>query len=128
MSNINSDPLISLTVQLKKQYEELDQIVNSLNARPVDCTDAISEQLKQIKRTEAQLLPLREEFRGSHAQLPPSLQEPMDATIDLVKGLMPKLAQLEKATLDSAQKLFPKIQESVRAVQMQNAYRAGRAS
>ena len=118
-----TEPIVALTLQLKQQYEDLDRIIDSLNGGAVDSTDAIGEQLRLIKQTELQLLPLREEFRRTHTKLPGYLKEPTDATIDLVKGLMPKLAQLEKATMESAKRLLPKIQESVRAVQMQKAYR-----
>lgn len=128
MLNTENDPLTTLTLKLKQQYQALDSIVESMNRDSTQSIDLISEQLKVIKETETMLRPLREEFRRTNTKLPPHLQVPTDETIELVKGLMPKLAQLEKATLDSAQRLFPKIQESVRAVQMQNAYQAGRAS
>ena len=128
MLNTENDPLGTLTLKLKQQYQALDSIVESMNRDSSQSIDLISEQLKVIKETETMLRPLREEFRRTNTKLPPHLQVPTDETIELVKGLMPKLAQLEKSTLDSAQRLFPKIQESVRAVQMQNAYQAGRAS
>jgi len=116
------DPLLSLTNTLLQQYQSLNATVDSLNDGPVDSVDEISVQIAAIKKTEEQLLPLREAFRETHPTLPSELKIPTDQTIELVKGLMPKLAQLEKATLESANRLYPKIQESVRAVQMQNAY------
>ncbi len=128
MLNTENDPLVMLTLKLREQYQALDSIVEAMNHDSDQSIDLISEQLKVIKKTETMLRPLREEFRRTNTKLPPHLQEPTDQTIELVKGLMPKLAQLEKTTLDSAQRLFPKIQESVRAVQMQNAYQASRAS
>lgn len=128
MMDNSENPLLALTLQLKQQYQALDSIVDSFSHDTDQSMNSISDQLKLIKQTEETLRPLREEFRAANATVPAVLQIPTEQTIELVKGLMPKLAQLEKQTLDSAKRLFPKIQESVRAVQMQNAYRAGRAS
>lgn len=121
----NDDQLRALTTQLLQQYQTLDAIVDSLNEAPGDSIDEISVQIAAIKETERELLPLRESFRANNDSLPDELSVPTDKTIELVKSLMPKLAQLEKTTLESAQRLFPKIQENVRAVQMKNAYGAG---
>ncbi|QDT11876.1 hypothetical protein [Planctomycetes bacterium K23_9] len=118
--------LHKLTLQLLQQYKLLDQVVDALNEGPAESIDDINEQMLAIKETEKSLLPLREVFRQTNDSLPDELRNPTDETIELVKGLMPKLAQLEKTTLESANRLFPKIQESVRAVQMQNAYGGGR--
>ncbi len=123
LSDKESDLLTELTEQLKQQYQCLDRIVDSMDVHSEPTNEGISEQLKAIKQTESLLVPLREEFRRSGRQLPAHLQQATDETIELIKGLMPKLAQLEKATLESAKRLFPKIQQSVRAVQMRDAYR-----
>ena len=116
-------PLVQLTLQLRQQYQTLDSMVDSMNRTSEVEIEPITQQLTAIQATEEALRPMRETFRKEHDRLPPELEEPNNQTIELLKGLMPKLAQLEKATLDSAKRLFPKIQESVRAVQMQNAYR-----
>ncbi len=119
--------LEELAVRLKRQYQELDRIVEAMSDSSQDSIDAISEQLSTIKQTEAALRPIREEFRSTGDALPAHLQETTSETIEILKGLLPKLGQLEKTTLDSAKRLFPKIQESVRAVKMQSAYGANRA-
>ena len=127
MSSTKHDPLVLLTLRLQEQYQTLDRLVDSMNQSSDVSIEPMSEQVKAIKETEDQLRPLREMFRASGHELPPELNKPNNETIELLKGLMPKLAQLEKSTLESTQRLFPKIQQSVRAVQMQNAYGASRA-
>ncbi|MGB7346353.1 MAG: hypothetical protein WBD20_19195 [Pirellulaceae bacterium] len=128
MSNNENGQLLFLTNQLFQQYQALEGIVDALNLSPESTVDGITVQMKAIKETEQALRPLREEFRRTTDTLPVELQVPTDQTIELVKSLMPKLAQLEKTTLESANRLFPQIQESVRAVQMQNAYGSSRRS
>lgn len=122
MSNTDHNPLLQLTLRLRQQYRDLDRVLDAMNAGSDLMIESISEHMKSIRETEARLHPLREQQRRINAQLPAELQQPTDETIELLKGIMPKLAQLEKATIDSSQRLFPKIQQSVRAVQMQNAY------
>lgn len=123
MSIVEEQTLIDYTVQLKQQYEQLCGIVDSLDNESNRTVEAISDQMKQIKRTEDLLGPLREAYRESNQSVGAELQSITDETIEVVKALMPKLASLEKASVDSLRRLFPKIQGSVRAVQMQNAYR-----
>ncbi|MEO1530036.1 MAG: hypothetical protein AAFX06_31875 [Planctomycetota bacterium] len=114
--------LLELTVQLRNLYRELDQSVDSMQVGSVESLGHIGDKMRLIQEVEHQLGPLREAYQQTNSKLPQSLREPTDQTVDLLKGLLPKLAQLEKATVDSFQRLFPKIQESVRAVKMQNAY------
>ncbi|NND98988.1 MAG: hypothetical protein HKN47_16860 [Pirellulaceae bacterium] len=116
------NPLLELTLQLQQQYQHLDRLLDSITDASSAAIESIGPHMNEIKRTEAALGPLREQFHRTSEQMTPALKNATDETIDLVKGLMPKLAQLEKTTFESAQRLFPKIQESVRAVQMQNAY------
>ena len=122
MSSQPRNALLELTVELRDLYRELDDAVNSMQVGSVEALDQIGDKMKLIQETEGRLGPLREAFQQTNSALPSTLREPTDQTIDLLKGLLPKLAQLEKATIDSFQRLFPKIQESVRAVKMQNAY------
>lgn len=122
MSNQTPDALLDLTLQLRNHYRELDETVDSMQVGSVESLEKIGDKMKLIQATENQIAPLRDSFQQTKSKLPQSLREPTDQTIDLLKGLLPKLAQLEKATVDSFEQLFPKIQESVRAVKMQNAY------
>ncbi|MEL6108566.1 MAG: hypothetical protein AAFU85_21380 [Planctomycetota bacterium] len=122
MSSQPNNALLELTVELRDLYRELDATVDSMQVGSVEALDQIGDKMKLIQATESRLGPLREVFQQTNSTLPGALREPTDQTIDLLKGLLPKLAQLEKATIDSFQRLFPKIQESVRAVKMQNAY------
>lgn len=122
MSSQPRNALLELTVELRDLYRELDDTVNSMQVGSVEALDQIGDKMKSIQETESRLGPLREAFQQTNSAFPSTLREPTDQTIDLLKGLLPKLAQLEKATIDSFQRLFPKIQESVRAVKMQNAY------
>lgn len=125
MSNTDHNPLLQLTLLLRQQYQDLDRVLDAMNAGSDLMIESISEHMKSIRETEAKLHPLREQQRRINTQLPAELKQPTDETIELLKGIMPKLAQLEKTTIDSSQRLFPKIQQSVRAVQMQNAYQTG---
>ena len=115
--------LIDLTSKLKQQYETLDQIIAGLESDSTMSIEAISEKMKEIKQTENMLQPLRASYRDHHDENEGQLKAITDETIEVVKNLMPKLASLEKASVDSLRRLFPKIQGSVRAVQMQNAYK-----
>ncbi|MCA9137418.1 MAG: hypothetical protein KDB00_11685 [Planctomycetales bacterium] len=123
MSIVEEQTLIDLTTQLKQQYEQLCNIVDALDNDSNRNIDAISEQMKPIKRIEELLRPLRDAYRENGDDVGAELQAITDQTIEVVKTLMPKLASLEKASAESLRRLFPKIQGSVRAVQMQNAYR-----
>ena len=122
MSKQTDGAILELTVRLRNLYQELDETVDSMHVGSVESLELIGKKMKAIQDTESQLGPLRESFQQTSAVMPSSLREPTNQTIDLLKGLLPKLAQLEKATIDSFERLFPKIQESVRAVKMQNAY------
>ncbi|MEM8733680.1 MAG: hypothetical protein AAGG44_05645 [Planctomycetota bacterium] len=125
MPSPNSAKLEELTLMLRQQYRALDKIVDGMGEDGALSVDVMGQHLKAIKQTESLLAPIRQEFIESGERLDQLAQEATEETIELVKGLMPKLAQLEKATAESAKRLFPKIQENVRAVQMQNAYQAG---
>ncbi len=115
--------LIQETLLLKQQYEKLAEIVETMRQEQSRDVEPISEQMKCIKDTESRLRPMRESFTRSGKQASKELQRATEATIGLVETLMPKLSELEKASVDSLRRLFPKIQGSVRAVQMQNAYK-----
>lgn len=123
MSSPDEQALMELTLQLKQQYEQLSEIVATIARENGRDVDPISGQMKLIKETESRLRPLREAFSESQRTPSPELQQITADTIDLVKTLMPQLAALEKASVESLRRLFPKIQGSVRAVQMQNAYK-----
>lgn len=125
MPSQNSAKLEELTLMLRTQYRALDKIVDGMGENGDVSVDVMGQHLKAIKKTEALLGPIRQEFLDTGERLDTIAQEATEETIGLVQGLMPKLAQLEKATAESAKRLVPKIQESVRAVQMQNAYQAG---
>jgi MinD-like ATPase involved in chromosome partitioning or flagellar assembly len=125
MPSNDNHSLLELTQRLQQQYEELNAIIDAATTDSPESLQAISEQMQHIKQTEMLLVPLRQEHRRSNADLPAALKKPTDETIELLKSIMPKLAQLEKETIDSSQRLFPRIKESVRAVQMQNAYQTG---
>ncbi|TWU02159.1 hypothetical protein [Stieleria varia] len=122
MSTQIDDALIELTCQLRNQYQELNEIVDQMLQESHFTVDQLSERIKGIKELESRLAPLRDDFRASNSVAPSVIRDPTDETIELVKNLLPKLAQLEKSTVEAANRLFPKIQESVRAVQMQRAY------
>ena len=115
--------LIDLTIELKRQYEALSEIIDAIEREPGRGIEAISQQMKQIKLIEDRLGPLRELYQRDNEHTSGQVKVVTDDTIEAVKTLMPKLAGLEKASVDSLRRLFPKIQGSVRAVQMQNAYR-----
>jgi hypothetical protein len=115
--------LIRETLLLKQQYEQLAEIVETMRQEQSRNVEPISGQMKCIKETESRLRPMREAFTRSGKQASKELKQATEATIRLVETLMPKLAELEKASVDSLRRLFPKIQGSVRAVQMQNAYK-----
>lgn len=126
MSNHDNEALSELTTRLHQQYCELSKIVDSIDEQTLGSVDAIGVQLKTIKETEDELAPMRAEFTRSGMRLSPAMQSATDETIELLKTLLPKLAQLEKSTIESAQRLFPQVRRGVRALQMQNAYAAGR--
>jgi hypothetical protein len=126
---MTSEPrLVELATQLRDQYLELTRIFEGLREDQQQNLDVISVQMAEIKRTEEQLKPLREEYVRDGKTLSPQLKTINDETIVLVKQLMPKLNDLEKASIHSLRRLFPKIQGSVRAVQMQNAYQGNSVS
>ena len=128
MSIRDEQMLLDYTVQLKKQYESLNDIVDALENDSNRNVDTISDQMKQIKHTEDRLRPLREAYQQTHEHADGEIQAVTNQTIEVVKSLMPKLASLEKSSVESLRRLFPKIQGSVRAVQMQNAYRGNNRS
>jgi predicted nucleic acid-binding Zn-ribbon protein len=111
--------------QLLQQYQSLDATIDTLGQSESPSMDDVTSKIAEIKQIEQSLAPIREQYRSEFETLSDDLRRVTDQTIELVTGLMPKLAQLEKATVESANRLFPKIQESVRAVQMQSAYGAG---
>jgi DNA repair exonuclease SbcCD ATPase subunit len=125
MSNNIAESLGSLMNQLLQQYQSLDATIDVMVKTESTSMEGVTSRIAEIKRTEQSLAPLREQYRREFETLSDDLRRVTDQTIELVTGLMPKLAQLEKATVESANRLFPKIQESVRAVQMQSAYGAG---
>ncbi|WP_182868225.1 hypothetical protein [Stieleria mannarensis] len=128
MSPSEEQTLIEYTVRLKQQYERLNEIVDTVGREPGGGVETIGEQMKEIKQTEDVLRPLRQRYQEQHEHASGQIKNLTDETIDVVKSLMPKLAGLEKASVDSLRRLFPKIQGSVRAVQMQNAYRGNNHS
>lgn len=123
MSIHEEQMLIDYTMQLKQQYLDLSRIVESIEGDSSQSVESISDQMNLIKQTESLLGPLREAYQRKNEHASGRVQEVTDETIEVVKSLMPKLANLEKASVDSLRRLFPKIQGSVRAVQMQNAYK-----
>lgn len=124
MPNERETKLLEQTSTLKDLYVKLNAIVDR-NIETNDCSiEKISEQIQQIRAAESVLGPMRDQYQKSGRQLSPQLKSLTDDTIELVKALMPKMAQLEKMTLDAAKRLFPEIHESVRVVQMQSAYGA----
>ncbi len=129
MSNEIDANLMELTVQLRDRYQELNELVDTMIQSSDFSVDRLGGRMNDIRELEESLAPLRETFRQANETVPAALREPTGETIELVKGLLPKLAQLEKSTMEAADRLFPKIQASVRAVQMQRAYGAtGRSS
>ncbi len=125
MPNDLETSLGSLMDQLLQQYQSLDATIDTLGQSESPSMDDVTSKIAEIKQIEQSLAPIREQYRSEFETLSDDLRRVTDQTIELVTGLMPKLAQLEKATVESANRLFPKIQESVRAVQMQSAYGAG---
>ena len=128
MAANNDETFSTLTLQLHQQYVDLNHVIDSMGNEAVESVEDIAIHMKRIKETEAELKPLRDAVVAAGQKLPANLQTATDETIKIVTGLMPKLAMLEKATVESAKRLFPQVQESVRAVQMQNAYSGSRAS
>lgn len=129
MDNTDFHSLDELTLQLRQQYREFSALLDALtqNSERVEIPfDQISQQIKQIKHTESLLIPLRQQFSQSGLELSQRLIDATNETIVIVKSVLPKLEQLEKLTSDSVQRLFPQVRQSVRAVQMQNAYQNSR--
>jgi hypothetical protein len=127
MWNPDEATLMHYTSVLKQQYEELERIVEAIQNESGVGIERIGEQMTEIKQTEQVLRPLREAYLQHHQRPSEPLRALTDETIELVQGLMPKLAELERASADSLRRLFPKIQGSVRGVQMRQAYQANRA-
>lgn len=123
MSPHEEQALIDLTILLKSQYDDLGQIVDAVQSDPNYGVDSITDQMKKIRQTEDRLGPLRTLYRQEKEYAEGKLKAVTDETIETVKTIMPKLAGLEKASVESLRRLFPKIQGSVRAAQMQSAYR-----
>lgn len=124
MSNPNFDEMLDLAFQLKKQYENLNEIIDH-KLESGDCSiEQISEQINGIRATEDALRPMREDLRDRKAKSPDDLQAVTNDTIELMESIMPKLGVLEKETLESAKRLYPEVEQSVRVVQMQQAYGA----
>ncbi|MEO1616787.1 MAG: hypothetical protein AAFV88_13095 [Planctomycetota bacterium] len=120
---VDANELLEQTKTLKRQYEELAELIESFREESHREVDPMNDLMKRIKQTEASLKPLRESFLASGQKVTGTLKEVTDETIEIVKSLMPMLGDLEKSSVDSLRRLFPKIQGSVRAVQMQNAYK-----
>lgn len=124
MSNPHFDAMLELAFQLKKQYESLNEIID-LKIESGDCSiEQISEQINGIRTTEDLLRPMREDLRDRKVKSPDVLQSVTNETIELMESIMPKLGTLEKETLESAKRLYPEVEQSVRVVQMQQAYGA----
>ena len=123
MTETNDTLLADYTVELKTHYERLDQIVDQFADDSHGAVEPIREQMVLVKQTEEKLRPLREAYLSSDREPSKKVTALTDETIELVKALMPKLAQMEKTSVESLRRLFPRIQGSVRAIQMQNAYR-----
>ncbi|OYP32355.1 hypothetical protein [Rhodopirellula sp. MGV] len=128
MSDLNETLLFNYTSELKSHYEKLNAIIDEHANDSHGAIEPIREQMALVKQTEEKLRPIRETYLGESRELSGQLQAITDETIDLVKSLMPKLAQLEKVSVDSLRRLFPRIQGSVRGIQMQNAYRTNNHS
>lgn len=122
MSKAIESELLRYSCQLRDEYATLNRIIGQMETDGSAAVEPISEQMQKIKDTESELAPIRESYMKSRDHASTDIQAVTDETIELVKSLMPKLANMEKASVESLRRLFPKIQGSVRAVQMQNAY------
>lgn len=124
MSNPDFAGMLELALKLKCQYETLNDIIDQkLDSRDFSIEE-ISEQINGIRSTEDELRPLREALRDHQAETPDDLQSVTNATIELMESIMPKLNTMENETLESAKRLYPEVEQSVRVVQMQQAYGA----
>ena len=122
MPTENESELLRFSCQLRDEYASLNLIIGEMESDGSPTVEPISEQMQKIKATESDLAPIREAYMKRRDHASAEIQAVTDETIEFVKSLMPKLANLEKASVESLRRLFPKIQGSVRAVQMQNAY------
>ena len=122
MSKAIESELLRYSCLLRDEYATLNRIIGQMESDGSPSVEPIREQMQKIKDTESELAPIREAYMKSRDHASADIQAVTDETIELVKSLMPKLANMEKASVESLRRLFPKIQGSVRAVQMQNAY------
>ncbi|MCC9602047.1 hypothetical protein LOC67_15905 [Stieleria sp. JC731] len=128
MTETNDSLLLAYTDELKGHYVRLAEIIDQYAEDSHGAVEPIRAQMTLVKQTEEKLRPLRESYIGSESEPSGQVKAITDETIELVKSLMPKLAQLEKTSVDSLRRLFPRIQGSVRGIQMQNAYRTNNHS
>ncbi len=126
MINRENHELDELILRLRDQYRELDSAISVASVTDDDSITAIGDQLKAIKATEQKLTPLREQVIASGAVIRDESRRASNETTDIIKGLMPKLGQLELETVTAAKRLSPRIQDGVRAIQMQAAYESKR--
>lgn len=133
MSNSYADRLLKHTVELRDQYLMLDHMLDCFRTQDCLRVEPVAEHMQEIAKTEQALKPLRDSFHQHQLsvtapELSQHINEIVDETIELIKTIMPKLAQLEQQTHSLAKGLQPQVAVGVRARQMQNAYRSGTRS
>ena len=130
MSTDKNDEFRDLTIQLRDQYRKVSSTVAALcseesTAAKTEDLQKINDLLMEVKTTEFRLKPIRELLQTAGESISPDLKPAIDETIQIVLGLIPRIADLEKAAIKSRNELSPQIRASVRAIQMQNAYTRG---
>lgn len=126
---MNSEDETSLrdhSIQLRDQYRELDEIVDGMLSNASDIhfgMELIRSRMQGITDTEAVLRPLRDQYESVSDSS--ELQTVQVETVTMLEKLLPKIGELEKRAHERTKLLKPQIQSSVRAVEMQAAYRAG---
>ena len=127
ISRNNLSEFRKLTHELRDQYRVVDESVTQIyqhknSLASTDDLERVNGQLNEVKTIEAKLQPIRKQMELEGQQVPNEMKSVIDETVQIVMGLIPRIADLEQSAIESRDKLAPLIHEGVRAIDMKNAY------
>lgn len=122
----NPNKLLQLCQQLQDEYLSVESLIKEVKEDrngdlDLESLTLIRNRLNEIKQIEEEFAPLRDDVMAT-GQTHSGIRDMVASTIKVITRLIPDISQIEKLARDSRAKLGPKIHDSVRGLQMQNAY------
>lgn len=111
-----------------EQYQTMNELADRMLGSELssDQWHATAEKMKQVsvrlEQMQQQNHSITAEYRQSSPEPSAAIRALKDQLSSLMQSFLMKVSRLEQQALKSKQALLPQIHESVRAVQMKNAY------